>query len=144
MNVLVTGLGQHLDFESKEAINVLTMKLPNGVTVQLPIDDEMAAQFIGAFTGVAPEVEDLPPLREPKTPHEVFHTEEHEEGAVFVMDSEPEAPPPKRTPVSRKSRLVGKDNAGNPVVEFLGNTVGDIADALGTLGDKDEDGVSQL
>jgi len=146
VNVIITSLGQHLDFESKVVINVLTMRLPNGDEAQLPISDEIAAQFVTAFTGNPPAP--APPTpRQPQTAHEVFGTEETEEGAAFVMNPEEEVhvapPPPRKTPV-RKSRLVGKDNAGNPIVEFVGKDVGDISDALGTIGDKDEDGVSQL
>ena len=144
MNVVITSLGQHLDFESKVVLNILTMRLPNGDEAQLPISDEIAAQFVTAFTG-NPPMEVSSPLEAPVA-HEVFGTMETTEGSAFVMNPEEEvhvAPPPRKAP-TRKSRLVGKDNAGNPIVAFTGKDVGDITDALGTLGDKDEDGVSQL
>lgn len=150
MNVVVTGLGQHLDFESKEVVNVLTMRLPNGTDLQLQVNDEVAAQFVVAFTGEAPAAPEPPPRRQPQVAPEVFERTDSEEGEAYVMTPDieirmpPKDPKPQRTPKVRKSQLVGKDDAGNPIVRFIGDDIADIKDVLGTVGVKDEDGVSQL
>jgi hypothetical protein len=61
-------------------------------------------------------------------------------------EEEPEPEPAVRMPpppmATRKTRLVGKDNAGNPIVEVVGAV--NPTDITGTTGDKDEDGVAQL
>lgn len=51
-------------------------------------------------------------------------------------------PPPEMVLPKPKSRLVGKDSAGNPIVEVEGAE--DVSMLTTQTGEKDEDGVAQL
>jgi hypothetical protein len=82
------------------------------------------------------------------TPFDHMTTADGTPAYVFGQPPKPEEEPPPAPvipmppPATRKTRLVGKDNAGNPIVEVAGAV--NPSDITGTAGDKDEDGVAQL
>jgi hypothetical protein len=143
VNVTITGLGQNLDFESGQTIHHALLLLPNGVQIQTRLDQESAAAILRALIG--PEEEPAPPPP-PPAPSPFGPVKITEKGEVFEFGGDqPAAAPPQPTPavVPRRSRVVGKDSAGNPQVEFLDGSVS-ASDVVGNNPLVDEDGVSQL
>ena len=130
-------LGQGINFETKAVSNYLLLRLPSGQKIRAGITEDEAQEVVHLFVheGKAePE-----PTEKPSTvasmAEETFTEEPEEDGtSSLVMESLPA--------IRRKHRLVGKDSAGNPLVEYDGGV--DPLEVTGANGVKDEDGVSQL
>jgi molybdopterin-binding protein len=152
MNIRVVSVGQVLNFETGKVDNQATLRLPDGTEVKATVSDEGANAFVAAFAKQSEggwKVEE--PKVETQTPFVEKLTEDGEEAYVFgdapggvsrasTTELEVKAPPPSQ---KRRHRLVGKDSAGNPLVEFLDNAVPP-EEVTGSVGAKDEDGVASV
>lgn len=159
--VELVGIGNFVRLEDGASENRLFIALPNGKQIEAVISDEHLVSVVECF---APGQTQVPPPAPPppqtkmeafirSTPGEnpaVFQEEtlpSGEQAFVFGKPAETnEAPPVQElAPVvalpRRKSRLIGKDEAGNPIVEVEGESPSFVT---GDTGDKDEDGVAQL
>lgn len=147
----ILRVSQELDFASREQVNFLLLNV-GGLTFRALVDDDTAAAIIKVgLTGVvsvpAPTaVPAVTPSFSPGTaadgsPAIIFGSESTPSDSMLVAETEeqllraaPKAP--------RQSRLMGADERGNPIVEFVGGV--DPHAATGPIGDRDEDGVTQL
>lgn len=162
--VELVGIGNFVRLEDGASENRLFIRLPNGKDIESVISDAHLVDVVECFSGkqAAPPAPTPPPPPAPQTRMEAFtqsiaHSgnpsvfqEETlpsgEQALVFGGPAEPNEPPVQElAPVvelpRRRSRLIGKDDAGNPIVEVEGE---DPAMVTGDTGDKDEDGVAQL
>lgn len=143
--VELVGIGNFVRLEDGVSENRLFIKLPNGKELEAIISDEHLTNVVECFQS--------PPA--PESPMEAFikSAGAGHNPAVFVEEELPSGETalvfggePVPTTVAhftpRKSRLVGVDAAGNPIVHVEGSET--LADITGTAGDKDEDGVAQL
>ena len=166
--VKLVGISNFVRLEDGAQETRLVIELPNGKQISSFVSDEDLASVVEAF---APGEQKTQPAPDPRTleaaarmvqearakvaQHNpaLFQEEMLPTGEMAVVfggvdPGEAEDPPVQElapvVPITlpkRKSRLVGKDEAGNPVVEVEGE---DPALITGTSGDKDEDGVAQL
>lgn len=158
MNVSVVSVGQVLNFETGKVDNQAVLRLPGGAEVKATVSDEAAAAFVAAFAQQAGQeaveqevratVRRIEAAEKPQFVERV--TEEGEEAYVFGNEPVEDAAPPVRPAPAdvapspkRKHRLIGKDSAGNPIVEFLDDSVAP-EEVTGTVGQKDEDGVASV
>jgi hypothetical protein len=150
--VELVGIGNFVRLEDGASENRLFIRLPNGKDIESVISDAHLADVVECFSGRAPAPPPPPQTRMeafsqslPGGNPAVFQEEtlpSGEKALVFGGQEERvEDLPPIVEPPPRKSRLVGRDDAGNPVVEVDGE---DPSMVTGDTGDKDEDGVAQL
>lgn len=153
--VVIAGVGQFIDFETGEVTNMALLRLPNGKTVEAKVSEQEAQEMINAFVetgampGPAPQpwqqaqqavekaaTETIGALMETERDTVVFGGDVPAPPGELVMPAPQASPPPKR-----RHRLVGKDDAGNPIVEYDGVRPEEV---VGGGDGGDEDGVRQL
>lgn len=166
---LILGVSNFVSFPAGETENRLLLQLPNGMQIEAIISDDGLASVVACFGAQTTSILHSPtpsdssrmpdgaePFVAPSEDASFDRIVTADGTSAYVFGQRPhaitedtaavvEAPPPSPvllTSTSRKTRMVGKDNAGNPIVEVIGAI--SPADVTGTTGDKDEDGVSQL
>ena len=152
--VVVAGVGQFIDFETGEVSNMALLRLPTGKTVEAKISEQEAQDMISAFVESGAMPASPQPVPYQQTAQRVEAAAQETVGALMQHDQEthvfggeelvmpaPQSPSPPPE-AKRRHRLVGKDSAGNPIVEYLDGGVPP-AEVVGE-GSGDEDGVSQL
>lgn len=161
---LILGVSNFVSFPAGETENRLLLQLPNGQHIEAVISDEGLEAVARCFGAPQEPVAHAPTSAPDKTNRldssprvetssTVFEETTVDGAPAFVFGErpyEPEpapAPPPPapvvhQAPPPRKGRLVGKDSAGNPIIETPGAAT--TAEITGTTGDRDEDGVAQL
>lgn len=160
MKIDLVELGQGMQFETNSVTNYIVLRLPTGQLIKAAVTDEEAQDIVQIFVGnkVEPaavrteEPRPLPVQRPAPPPIEElpdlsgsFQTGRTPEGDTAMVFGASEVKAPATAPATptakRRHRLVGKDSAGNPVVEYEGVNPNEIT---GSVGVKDEDGVAQL
>lgn len=166
---LILGVSNFVSLPAGDTENRLLLELPNGRRIEATISDEDLVAVAGCFgapqEGVVappPKAVSHPPTQSdslgipdgaelPQSPSELFEEVQMADGPALVFGGvaapddftpAPAAPVVHQAPPPRKTRVVGKDNAGNPVIEVIGAVSPN--DITGTVGEKDEDGVAQL
>ncbi len=159
---VILGVSTFVRFPDGATENRLALLLPNGVEIETVVSDEGLAAVAGCFGGQTEPVPHHPtppavPEHTVETSSAMFEASIVDGAPAFVFGERPydavedvaelvETPPPAAQPSlsmpARKTRVVGRDNAGNPLVEVMGGV--SPSEVTGTTGEKDEDGVAQL
>lgn len=155
MQIELLGVNQKLNFQTREIVNMLCLRLPIAGDIEVAVDDAVAQKVINAFFKRKEAGDDAFLPAPAPLPNGTIHLAEgaaagEEEEAPFVFGGatpEPngpsmpssELPPPPPPP--RRAASVSKDEMGYPVVRDPGA----VDAARITAGeDPDEDGVGQV
>ncbi len=148
--VELVGISNFVRLEDGASENRLIIKLPNGTMIDPPISDEHLATVVESFGAPPPPTEpskaaikDLSAYTGVDESVVLREKQDNgEEALVFGAPPTPQpVPAPAPPPPPRKSKVLGTDDAGNPIVQLDGE---DPASVTGEGGIKDEDGVAQL
>lgn len=152
----ILTMGQNFDLQTGEQSNYLLFRLLDGTMHQAFVSDETATSVVALFVqqgGKPVPAASVPvpiqaPSASPSAPVSPpgFSSGYTDEGAeAHVFGGEAAGPPPVEAAppaaVMPRGRLVGKDDAGNPIVEYPGGVHVPLNGA-GGIG-LDEDGVAQ-
>lgn len=130
MNVRLVSFGQEVSLEDGSTTNLITMRLPNGASLQAVVSEEGLRNIINAHSGAAPE------RSPPPSPHPAPPVGSGD--FTFGGDYRPAQGAQPWTPDPVPGRpTVTTDEAGNPVVHDLGGV--DVEDVL--EGGLDEEGL---
>lgn len=143
----LVAMSQSIDFETGGVSHCLTLETPDGATLVTTVDEGTAQRILALFAGEKPVKKEEPTFIPAAELSGFERIVDGSDGEALVFGS-----PPRGEGAStlvqevvlptRKAQLVGKDNAGNPIIRFKDGV--DPADVTGGFGVKDEDGVGQI